>query len=192
MSRPERCVVLVPVGGAIDPGCDDALRELEKRGYAVWRVRGYSAIDAARNPMATDAVAQGFDELVWIDSDVVVHPDDVDRLRSHRLPVVGGLDAKKSRREFAATFRPGTQNVRSGADANRQAGRLPDVGGRQAGRLSYVGSLKRAAHAAPLAGTRSEPGGRTGTGPRGTVSGSGSRASPPAGVGSAAGRRSRN
>lgn len=33
---PSACVVLVPVGGAIDPGCDDALRELEKRGYPLW------------------------------------------------------------------------------------------------------------------------------------------------------------
>ncbi len=29
------CVVLVPVAGAIDPGCEDALRGLERRGYAV-------------------------------------------------------------------------------------------------------------------------------------------------------------
>ena len=103
------CVVLVPVGGAIDPACDDALRELERRGYAVWRVRGYSAIDAARNQMATDALAQGFDELIWIDSDVVFRPDDVDRLRAHGLPFVCGLYSKKSRREFAATFLPGTR-----------------------------------------------------------------------------------
>src|SRR5579884_851761 len=58
------CVVLVPVGGPIDPDCEDGLRELERRGYAVWRVRGYSAIDAARNQMASDALAQGFDELM--------------------------------------------------------------------------------------------------------------------------------
>lgn len=38
-----RCVILVSVSGAIDPGCEDGLRELERRGYAVWRVRGYSA-----------------------------------------------------------------------------------------------------------------------------------------------------
>jgi hypothetical protein len=81
-----RCVVLVPVGGAIDPGCEDAMRELERRGYAVWRVRGYSAIDAARNQMASDALAQGFDELMWINSDGVFDPDDVDKLRQHNLP----------------------------------------------------------------------------------------------------------
>jgi len=81
-----RCIILVPVAGAIDPGCEDALRELERRGYAVWRVRGYSAIDAARNQMASDALAQGFDELMWIDSDIVFDPDDVDKLRRHDLP----------------------------------------------------------------------------------------------------------
>jgi hypothetical protein len=36
------CVVLMPVGGSIEPACDDALRELERRGYVVWRVRGQS------------------------------------------------------------------------------------------------------------------------------------------------------
>ena len=49
---PSTCVVLVPVGGPIDPGCDDALRELERRGYPVWRYRGYSAVDATRNQVA--------------------------------------------------------------------------------------------------------------------------------------------
>src|SRR5579885_3317312 len=64
MTTTSRCVVLGPVGGPIDPGCEDGLRELERRGYVVWRVRGYSAIDAARNQMASDALAQGFDELM--------------------------------------------------------------------------------------------------------------------------------
>lgn len=109
-----RRVILVPVGTHIDPECDDALRVLERRGYAVWRVRGYSAVDAARNQMATDALAQGFDELIWIDSDVAFRPDDIDHLRSHNLPFVCGIYPKKSRREFAATFLPGTRSVRFG------------------------------------------------------------------------------
>ena len=108
------CVILVPVGGAIDRGCDDALKELERRGYPVWRVRGYSAVDAARNQMATDALSQGFDELMWIDSDVVFYPDDVERLRAHGLPFTCGLYPKKGPRQFACEFLPGTQNVRFG------------------------------------------------------------------------------
>jgi hypothetical protein len=112
--NPSRCVILVPVGGPIEPGCEDGLRELERRGYPVWRVRGYSQIDVGRNQMASEALAQGFDELFWIDSDMVFQPEDVERLRAHRLPLVCGLYPKKSLREFACSFLPETQKVQFG------------------------------------------------------------------------------
>jgi hypothetical protein len=105
------CAVLVPIAGVIDPGCENALRELEQRGYAVWRIRGYSAIDAARNQMASDALAQGFDELMWIDSDIVFDPDDVDKLRRHNLPLVCGIYPKKACRQVACAFLPDTRQV---------------------------------------------------------------------------------
>ena len=111
---PSQCVILVPIGGAIDPTCDEALRYLEQRGHPVWRVRGYSAIDAARNQMATDALAHGFAELMWIDSDIAFHPDDVERLRSHNQPFSCGLYPKKGPRQFACEFLPGTSNVHFG------------------------------------------------------------------------------
>ena len=101
----------MPIGGTIDPGCADALRELERRGYPVWRVRGYAAIDAARNQMASDALAQGFDELMWIDADVVFQAEDVDKLRGHNIPLVCGIYAKKSCRQFACSFLPQTRQI---------------------------------------------------------------------------------
>jgi hypothetical protein len=54
------CVVLVPAFQPPVPRCDEALRELERRGYAVRRVRGFSAIDQGRNQMASDALQGGF------------------------------------------------------------------------------------------------------------------------------------
>lgn len=117
-----RCVVLVPVGHHIEAGCDEALRVLERRGYPVRRVCGYSAIDAARNQMASDALRDGFDELMWIDADVVFRPDDVERLRCHQLPLVCGLYPKKNRSEFACRFLPGTEQVTFGAK-----GRLVEI-----------------------------------------------------------------
>ena len=108
---PRQCVILVPVGGAIDPGCDDGLHELERRGYPVWRIRGYAAIDAARNQMASDALARGFKELMWIDADIVFDPNDVDKLRRRELPLVCGIYPKKSRRQFACSFLPQTRQV---------------------------------------------------------------------------------
>ena len=49
---------------------EDRFRELERRGYAVWRIRGFAAIDQARNRLAYQALERGFEETFWIDSDI--------------------------------------------------------------------------------------------------------------------------
>lgn len=114
-AKPQDCVVLVPVGGAIEPACDEALRQLELRGYEVRRVRGYAAIDQGRNQMATDALADGFAETLWIDSDMAFHPDDVERLRAHALPVVAGIYPQKGKRALACHVMPGTDAIQFGS-----------------------------------------------------------------------------
>lgn len=113
---PSCCVILVPVGGRIEPACDDALRQLEGRGYPVRRVYGYSAIDQGRNAMATRALADGFAELMWIDADIGFDPADVDRLRAHDLPLSCAIYPKKGPRSFAFNFRDDTRQVRFGRD----------------------------------------------------------------------------
>jgi hypothetical protein len=114
MRRMSRCVVLTPVGGGIEPQCEESLRELERRGYAVWRVRGFSQIDVARSQLATDALHEGFTETMWIDSDMAFRPDDVDRLRRHNLPITCGIYPKKARLELAAHLLPGTRELQFG------------------------------------------------------------------------------
>lgn len=109
--EPARCVVLVPIGGSVVPACEEALAELEQRGYRVRRVRGYSAIDQGRNQMATDALADGYDETMWIDADVGFDPDDVDRLRWHDVPIVCGIYPQKGRRVLACHVLPGTEKL---------------------------------------------------------------------------------
>jgi hypothetical protein len=108
---PSRCVILVPVGGHVEHACDEALRALERKGYTVRRVRGYSAIDQGRNQIATNALRDGFEELMWIDSDVAFEPDAVDRLRSHGLPITCGVYPKKGKRAFACNFPGGLKQV---------------------------------------------------------------------------------
>ena len=117
-------MILVPVGHHIEPSCDDALRGLERRGYTVRRVGGYSAIDQARNQIATDALRDGFQELFWIDSDIAFSPGAVDRLRSHGLPMICGIYPKKGekQRSFACKFSRGTEMVAFG-----EAGGLVEV-----------------------------------------------------------------
>lgn len=111
---PKRCVVLVPFNGFIHPECEDALKELERRGYVVRRVGGYAAIDQGRNQMVTDALMAGFEETLWIDSDVGFHPDDVGRLRSHSEPIVTAIYPQKGKRALASHILPGTKNVTFG------------------------------------------------------------------------------
>jgi hypothetical protein len=109
-----RCVVLVPVGSHIEPECERALVALEQRGYAVRRVAGYAAIDQGRSQMATDALAEGFDELMWIDSDIGFDPAAVDRLRNHQLPIACAIYPKKGQRALACHLKPGTPAITFG------------------------------------------------------------------------------
>jgi hypothetical protein len=109
-----RCAVLVPVADRIEPACEASLRELERRGYSVFRVHGYKQIDLARCQMASDALAAGCEETLWIDADTAFHADAVDQLRSHDLPIVSGIYAKKSKRELAIHALAGTTDIQFG------------------------------------------------------------------------------
>jgi SAM-dependent methyltransferase len=111
-----KCVILVPFGMFIHQDCDNALKELERRGYEVRRVGGYAAIDQGRNQMATDALRDGFEETFWIDSDVGFHPDDVEKIRRHNLPIVCGIYPQKGKRALACHVAPTAPSVTFGQD----------------------------------------------------------------------------
>src|SRR5690242_14368549 len=108
---PSRCVVLVPTAGSIEPDCERGLRALEARGYAVRRVVGSAPIDQGRSQIASEALADGFEELFWIDSDVAFRPADVDALRAHGIPIVCGVYPKKGLRELAIHVVPGEKQI---------------------------------------------------------------------------------
>ena len=64
--------------------------------------------------MATDALIDGFDETMWIDSDVEFHPDSVDQIRAHGLPICCGVYPQKGKRALACHVVPGTPQVTFG------------------------------------------------------------------------------
>lgn len=111
MNDRSRCAVLVPIGTHVEQACEVGLRALEAAGYAVRRLHGSSAVDMARNKLATEALDEGFDELMWIDADVAFVPDYVDALRAHDKPLVCGLYPKKTARELAAFLPPGLDKL---------------------------------------------------------------------------------
>jgi hypothetical protein len=122
MAPPRSCAILIPVGNRVEPDCERALRELERRGYPVIRGRGSAQIDFLRSQMATDFLREGFEETMWIDSDTGFQADDVERLRSHNLPICAGICAQKGRLALAAKTMPGTSSITFG-----QAGGLVEL-----------------------------------------------------------------
>ena len=112
-----KAVALVPYLGVIEPECEDSLRKLEAAGVRVVRSGGNSAIDVARNRLASEALHDGAEAILFVDSDIGFDPLDALRLLARPEPVVSGVYAKKSRREFASIFAEGVEEVVFGAHA---------------------------------------------------------------------------
>ncbi len=106
-----KCVVLVPALSQPTAKCEAGLKELVKKGYTVKRVRGFSAVDQGRNSMVSDALHDRFDEMMWIDTDIGFTADDVDKLRSHRLPLVAGVYPQPGGRSLACELLEETREV---------------------------------------------------------------------------------
>ncbi len=110
----QTCVVLVPSGAVFDRAFEDALAELNRRGYPVRRVRQSTAPPGFRDRMAAEALGAGFTELLWLDPAIAFDPADVERLRGHQLPFVCGVYPASGPRGLACTFPSGTTSVRFG------------------------------------------------------------------------------
>jgi hypothetical protein len=110
-----RCIVLVPYLDRIEPECERALDALERSGLEVRRIASSAAIDLKRSTAATAALADGADELMWIDADIAFEPEAVTALRAHALPLVAGVAAKKGVQDLAVRVEPGTTELRVGA-----------------------------------------------------------------------------
>jgi hypothetical protein len=109
------CCIAIPVASSIEPGTDAALYKLAGRGYAVRRYYGQSDLPRGRSIIASELLAEGFREIMWIDSDILFDPDDVDRLRAGDGLIVGAIYAKKGDRSFACRFKQDTRLISFGA-----------------------------------------------------------------------------
>ena len=116
-SRRSRSVVLVPHLSGIDWECEQGLRALEQGGVRVVRRGGSSAIDAARNELASNALHDGFEAILFIDADIGFDPADAFRILARPEPVLCGIYAKKGQRGLASHFAEGTGAVLFGPDA---------------------------------------------------------------------------
>jgi hypothetical protein len=118
---PARHIVHVPVARFVELDCDHCLRGLEALGVRVDRSKGSSAIDIARNIRATEAVTEGYDSVLFIDSDMLFDPADAITLLRSPEPVIAGAYAAKKlgNGQLNADFEDGVTSVRFGDWADR-------------------------------------------------------------------------
>jgi hypothetical protein len=116
-SAPGGAVVLVPHLNGIEGECEQGLGQLEAEGIHVIRRGGCSAIDVARNEMISDALHDGAQSMLFIDSDIGFDPADALRLFARPEPVISGVYAKKGMRELASVFADGIKEVLFGPEA---------------------------------------------------------------------------
>ncbi len=130
--RRSKAVALVPHLHGVDWECEQGLRRLEEAGVKVVRRAGSSAVDAARNELASDALHDGFDSMIFIDADIGFDVDDALRLLARPEPVLCGIYAKKGRRGLASHFGDGVEEVLFG----------PEAGGPYPARYAATGFLR--------------------------------------------------
>ena len=116
-TRRKKAVALVPHLHGVDWECEQGLRRLEEEGVKVVRRVGSSAIDAARNDLASNALHDGFEAMIFIDADIGFDAEDALRLLARPEPVLCGIYAKKGLRGLASHFGEGIDEVLFGPDA---------------------------------------------------------------------------
>ena len=118
---PAQHIASVPVARFVELDCDHCLRGLESLGVRVDRSKGSSAIDLARNIRATDAIRDGFDSVLFIDSDILFDPVDAVSLLRSPEPVIAGCYAAKKlgNGQLNVHFDDGIDSVKIGDWADR-------------------------------------------------------------------------
>lgn len=101
-----KIAILVPVSSYIERSCEESLKVLEQDGIKVYRKWGFSAIDQGRCVLAQMAINDGYEHLVWIDSDISFYPWDVYKLISHELKFVTGAYTVKGWPRLTTKFHP--------------------------------------------------------------------------------------
>jgi hypothetical protein len=109
-----RFAVLVPFMDSIIHHVENGLRELEFMGLTVVRRPGCSAIDYVRSAMASQALMEGMEAVLFIDSDVLFNPKDALRLLMRPEPIVAGVYAQNRFSKLNVNPTPETTEIAYG------------------------------------------------------------------------------
>lgn len=140
-----QAIVLVPIVGKIESAAAEAVGALEARGLRVLR-QPASALDWARNVLASRAWQDGAETWLWIDSNLTFAPEAALRLQAYDRPFVAGgfFDVHLRRPSFVAAKEPAPDGLIAAEAAHcgfartdrtlfasiRERSRLPTCNGR--------------------------------------------------------------
>jgi hypothetical protein len=105
-----KSVVLVPYFSVVERECEIGLNAMAKAGVAVRRA-SFAAIDLLRSIMLSQALRDGFDAFLFVDSDVGFDATDALRLLARPEPVVAGIYMLKGGRDYSGVFAPEISRV---------------------------------------------------------------------------------
>lgn len=106
--------IMVPFQDHIKFQCEHALRALENAGINIHRMARCSAIDFGRNVLLTAALDQSRTSVMFIDSDIQFHPQDVINLFERPEPIVAGCYSPKTIGRMNADYMPEMETVSFG------------------------------------------------------------------------------
>lgn len=90
-----KTLIAIPSARYIETECFVSLFSMEKEGDIQLFIPDSYSVDVARNIIAKSAIDDGFDYILWIDSDIIVPTDALTRLLSHDKDFVAGVYSYK-------------------------------------------------------------------------------------------------
>jgi glycosyltransferase involved in cell wall biosynthesis len=93
-----KCVVIVPHVLGISEACEHGLQGLEAAGVPALRHRYHSQLEVALDQVASRALQEGFEKLLFVGPEIGFHPLDALRLLARPEPVLAGVYSQGSGR----------------------------------------------------------------------------------------------
>lgn len=105
----------MPVGGTIERATQECLNGLRRLGYPIVSAYGSSNVELVRSQIASWHLDKGYEEIFWIDSDIVFNTKDFEKIREYDLPIACGIYPKKSTKpDFNTGLIDGTTQITFG------------------------------------------------------------------------------
>lgn len=90
-----KILLAIPSARFVEPECFESVFNMDKPCYVELFIPNNYSIDVSRNQIAEYAKEEGFDYILWVDSDMILPKDTLTRMLLHDKDIVSGVYAYK-------------------------------------------------------------------------------------------------